>query len=445
MHTEIHPSLALVMSDASFWEPDFVDDSSAWLDHGPFAFWLMGALRPRTLVELGAHSGYSYFAFCQAAKKLRLKTSCHAVDTWKGDEHCGFYGEEFFERARNHNAVHYAEFSELIRSTFDAASDRFPDGSIDLLHIDGRHFYEDVKHDFEQWRNKLSDRAVVLFHDTQVREREFGVHQLWGELATKYPSFEFTHCHGLGVLGVGSRLPGDMAAFFEFTRDPSRADEVRNAYARLGAVISAKVAETKKRHHIIISGTGRAGTTFLVQLHTALGIQTGFADPHASIAPNCRAGMELDIRNPDAPYLIKSPHLCDYLDEVLEAGNVVIDHAYVPVRDLYSAAESRRDVERRTDSATCPGPTPGGLWRTDQPEQQETVLAHQLYKLIFALAKGNVPTTLLYFPRLVEDPVYLYAKLQPSLGAIAYERFLAAYNQLARPEFVHSFEGNGVS
>lgn len=32
------------------------------------------------------------------------------------------------------------------------------------------------------------------------------------------------------------------------------------------------------KRHIIISGTGRAGATFLVQLFTALGIDTGFTD-----------------------------------------------------------------------------------------------------------------------------------------------------------------------
>ena len=31
--------------------------------------------------------------------------------------------------------------------------------------------------------------------------------------------------------------------------------------------------------HVVISGTGRAGTTFLVQLLTHLGLDTGF-DPH---------------------------------------------------------------------------------------------------------------------------------------------------------------------
>jgi hypothetical protein len=49
------------------------------------------------------------------------------------------------------------------------------------------------------------------------------------------------------------------------------------------------------RHHVIISGTGRAGTTFLGQLLTALKLDTGFYNPFADIDPISNAGMEFDI------------------------------------------------------------------------------------------------------------------------------------------------------
>ncbi|WP_206667974.1 class I SAM-dependent methyltransferase, partial [Teichococcus oryzae] len=209
---------------------------SAWLEHGPFAFWLIEAAKPRCLVELGTHNGYSYFAFCQAVKQLGLETKCHAIDSWQGDEHAGFYGEEVFQLVSGINAQDYASFSRLTRSFFQEALQQFEDGSIDLLHIDGRHTYEDVLEDYSSWRPKLSERGVVLFHDTRVRERGFGVFRLWAEIAEAHPSFEFHHGHGLGVLAVGPEIPPGLRPLF--SSDPAEREAIRAAYERLGAAVS---------------------------------------------------------------------------------------------------------------------------------------------------------------------------------------------------------------
>jgi hypothetical protein len=199
------------------------------------------------------------------------------------------------------------------------------------------------------------------------------------------------------------------------------------------------------RPHIIISGTGRAGTTFLVQLFTALGLETGFTDPASGVLANCNAGLEWEIRDANAPYVVKSPLLCDSLDDLLESGDLIIDHAIIPVRDLYSAAESRRDVSRRTDAVLFPG-VPGGLWHTKVPECQEEVLVNELYKIIYTIAKRDIPMTLLFFPRLIHDPEYLYSRIGFMLNGIGYPRFLEMFKQTARPELVHDFsqESAGV-
>jgi hypothetical protein len=221
-------------SAESYWQPSHVVES-AWLEHGPFAFWIVNALKPRVLAELGTHNGFSYFAFCEAISRLHLETNAFALDTWKGDDHAGFYGEDVFDLVTAVNGREYTEFSTLLRGYFDESLDLFAEGSIDLLHIDGRHGYDDVKHDFESWLPKMSDRGVVLFHDIAEHQADFGVWKLWEEVAEKYPSFAFEHGHGLGVAAVGEAVPAAISALF--SAGDSEAESIRTFYHQRGVVI----------------------------------------------------------------------------------------------------------------------------------------------------------------------------------------------------------------
>lgn len=189
-------------------EPRRLREPDSWVGHIPFAWYLLSAFRPRSLVELGVYVGNSYLAFCQGIQTLGLETRCHGVDTWQGDAHLGRYPEKVFQDLSAHHDRLYGSFSTLVRATFDHARTAFEPGSVDLLHIDGLHTYEGVRHDFETWLPALSSRGLVLFHDTNVWEPGFGVFKFWREVFSRYPSFEFKHSNGLGVLAVGPQAAG---------------------------------------------------------------------------------------------------------------------------------------------------------------------------------------------------------------------------------------------
>jgi hypothetical protein len=226
------PSFNLLQYPLAFLNPLYISGHSAWVGHIPFAWALLEMARPRTFVELGTHKGDSYLAFCQGIRALKLPTRCTAVDTWKGDSHTGGYEDSVYESLRAYHDPNYSSFSALLRTDFDSAAEQCKDGTIDLLHIDGLHTYSAVKHDFERWRPKLSERGIVLFHDTAARFADFGVWELWAQLAPQFPSFEFLHENGLGVLGVGNDLP---KAFLEFMDVAQRErDLVRLGFEVLG-------------------------------------------------------------------------------------------------------------------------------------------------------------------------------------------------------------------
>ncbi len=188
-------------------------------------------------------------------------------------------------------------------------------------------------------------------------------------------------------------------------------------------------------HNVIITGTGRAGTTFLVRLLTELGLDTGYTHQNwpRNYFTHCEAGLEHDLAEPDAPYIVKNPALCETLEFILAEGRVVVDHAFIPIRDLDAVAFSRIRIGGANENV------PGGLLKNSDPSLQKAVLAEMFHRLLHTIIARDIPHTFLLFPRFAHDADYAYARLRPILGHIPIETFREAFARVSNPALIHDF------
>ena len=115
-----------------------------------FSYWLSG-FKPHNILEIGFKgSTFHIFSELSTGKKA-------AVDIFDDGKvktaHYMMYGEDFKLFIDNSQTV----------ETRDKVKDFCP--QYDLIFIDGDHSYDGVKRDFELYRELLSPRGFVVFHD----------------------------------------------------------------------------------------------------------------------------------------------------------------------------------------------------------------------------------------------------------------------------------------
>lgn len=205
--------------------------------------------------------------------------------------------------------------------------------------------------------------------------------------------------------------------------------------------------------HILIGGTGRAGTTLLVQYFTALGFDTGYTleQTMSRVDPISKAGLEQPVeqvlgKGRTMPYVAKSPGFGRNLLDYLESGELKVRHCIIPMRELGEAAESRREVAR---AAVASGKSPeelqrGGLVarkRKNSDEAQERILAIRFHQFLLAMVSYDVPLHFLRFPDFAAGRQDLFTALEPLLTehGVTREESDAALAVVLKPDLIHDF------
>lgn len=212
-------------------------------------------------------------------------------------------------------------------------------------------------------------------------------------------------------------------------------------------------------NHIVISGTGRAGTSFLVKyLHTC-GLETHLSkNPTGTLNGEANAGLE-DYPLPEnldaLPYVIKSPWISFDPDLALSHEGLSIDAIIFPVRSLTEAASSRVTLQRVAMHKENPwmrrlsrswdhwADSPGGMVFPLNVEDEKRILAVGFHNLVHYCVVKEIPIIFLDFPRFINDGEYLYNSISKVLN-VDRETALRAHGELADASLVRSGNGGSV-
>lgn len=175
------------------------------------------------------------------------------------------------------------------------------------------------------------------------------------------------------------------------------------------------LVDSTTRSKIVITGTGRSGTTFLTLLFTLLGYRTGYQpDTVTEGIWGCGGGLEITLmegfRGDDIKLdVLKSPAYMLTMDQL--ADRFPIQYAIVPERDLRSSAISRQKC-----SAVD---TVGGYFGENVASVDDQVRFYEQMYMKFRqdVLRLGIPVIYIDFEQMIRNCTYLYEVLGPVLSA----------------------------
>ena len=174
---------------------------------------------------------------------------------------------------------------------------------------------------------------------------------------------------------------------------------------------------------ILITGTGRCGTTFLIKLFSFLDFNTGYDRNNykLSISSNCNSGMERSYK--DNYNVLKNPLFIADIENISKDTSIKIKNVIIPIRDLKISAKSRVTY----------GEQDGGLWNAKDELSQIDFYKNILTNYLIISTKYDINTIFIDFDKMINDKIYLFNKLKNILDEknIDLEIFSRVYDEVS--------------
>jgi cephalosporin hydroxylase len=160
---------------------------------------MVSDLRPRALLEIGTFRGGTLFVFSKLAAE---DATIISLDYWR---YTPVYSPVFHSFCRKSQKLHVVRGDSRDPAHFSRIKSHLPNGTLDLLFIDGNHAYEMVKSDFELYSPLVRPGGMIAFHDIITRHPGCNVPQFWTEIKDRHRHLEIVEDRkrdwgGIGVL-----------------------------------------------------------------------------------------------------------------------------------------------------------------------------------------------------------------------------------------------------
>tara|TARA_Y100000034_G_scaffold26982_2_gene32151 strand:- start:1923 stop:3047 length:1125 start_codon:yes stop_codon:yes gene_type:complete len=328
-----------------------------------------------------------------------------------------------------------------VKCTHNMTSDAYfktHDDKFDLVFIDGLHHADQVLRDIQNSLDRLNHGGTILLHDCHPPSKKAqivpriastwtgDVWKAWIKTKIDRPNlcgYVVDADFGCGVIEWGNhaKINDFDINTLSWEKDQNRIDSTSAADFRM---------RTKRRRKVFIAGSGRAGTSVLTQILTALHLDTGFT-VDKGMRKKVRAGYEIKLPQnlrdaSNCPRIIKGPEQSFKLKHYLK-NHLIIDHVIIPVRDFQASARSRLNA--------------GLYWRIKNKNdlsEQVAVHAQAVGLTIEACTLFDIPFTILKYPDYLLDAPTLYSRLKPAIPELpSLEAFKKAVNQCVKPDLIH--------